>query len=101
MPNSQYHCYLACRPATGAIPYIELLAQFKEAYAIHGRYYLWFGAVTREEYEANPFLRKCAWVSFRFLGYGISWERLFMLPDSAQARRSVSCVRKPWRHLMS
>ena len=37
--------------------YIELLPQLQEAYAIHGRYFLWLGAVTPEEFGAYPFLR--------------------------------------------
>jgi hypothetical protein len=40
-----------------ANPYIGLLAEFQEAYALHGRSYLWLGAVTPEELRAYPFLR--------------------------------------------
>src|SRR5947209_269530 len=36
--------------------YIELLGQFQEAYAVHGRDYLWLAAVTREEFAAYSFL---------------------------------------------
>jgi hypothetical protein len=39
-------------------PYIELLAHFREAYASHGDYFLWFAAVTRDELSAHPSLRE-------------------------------------------
>src|SRR5262249_1195811 len=37
---------------------IELLAQFQEAYAVHGHHFLWLAAVTSEELGAYPFLHE-------------------------------------------
>jgi len=50
-------------PAAGSLapaanPYIELRSQFQEAYAIHGRDYLWLAAVTPEEHRSYPFLQE-------------------------------------------